>query len=376
MSPEQALGKPLDARTDLFSLGVVLYEMATGAPPFKGESSGALFNEIINKAPTSPVRLNPEVPDELERVIQKCLEKDRDLRYQHASDLRADLKRLRRDTTSGQSMAHSVASPAGRRRSATPWVVAAVLAVAGALGWWLWSGRARDVPAPPPKIVPFTTDGGWKSNPRLSPDGEKVAYEWRGDIYVKAIGIGTRPFRLTEHEADEVRPVWSPDGRQIAFVRVLEEGAATERSAIYTVPSLGGQERKLIDIEGPVEATAGYSLPGLSWSPDGQWLAFVEKAAQGEPARIVRLSLDTLEKQPLTSPPKRTLGDLYPEFSPDGRLLAFVRSGAGEDAGGNRTSGSNRSKAEPPGSSPRDSTSSVVGLAWSAPGSEVLFTAG
>ena len=102
-----------------------------------------------------------------------------------------------------------------------------------------------------------------------------------------------------------------------------------------------------------------YLLPSLSWSPDGRWLAFVQKTAEGEPARIVRLSLDTLEKQPLTSPPKRTFGDLLPELSPDGRLLAFVRSGSGEDvAPTTRTSGSNRSKAGPPGGSPRDSTAS------------------
>jgi eukaryotic-like serine/threonine-protein kinase len=131
MSPEQIRARELDARTDVFSFGVVLYEMATGLQPFRGDSSGIIFDAILNRAPVAPVRVNPDVPAELERIIDKCLEKDRDLRYQHASDIRTDLQRLRRDTDSGRvtSRAEAVVTRVTRWKMIMP-AAAALLAIA------------------------------------------------------------------------------------------------------------------------------------------------------------------------------------------------------------------------------------------------------
>jgi Tol biopolymer transport system component len=391
MSPEQVRGEALDARTDLFSLGIVLYEMATGRQAFSGTTTGVVFDGILNRDPAPPSESNPTVPLRLDEIVGRALEKDKEVRYQTARDLEADLKRLRRDTTSGRkavtmgsvtgsapahtgpAAALATESARGRRRPLL-WLGAGAVVLAAALGAWALKGRGTQTPAGPITITPFTTDGGDKSNPRLSPDGEKVAYSWTGpdgdnlDIYVKAVGPGTKPLRITEDPAFDFSPTWSPDGRQIAFTR----GTVDDTGAIYTIPALGGQERKLFDIVGVVGRI--YTVPMLCWAPDGEWIAFGEKASEDAPARIVRLSLATLEKRPLTSPPPESLGDLEPQISPDGRLLAFVRSGS-------RFWGNLDVWVQPvSGGEARRLTSGqyayVWALNWTPDGTEIVFSSG
>jgi serine/threonine protein kinase/tetratricopeptide (TPR) repeat protein len=169
MSPEQARGKELDARSDLFSFGAVLYEMATGTLPFRGESSAVIFKAILDGTPTSAVRLNPEVPADLERIIHKALEKDRDLRYQHASEMRADLKRLNRETESGKSVA---VSPAARPRTSAHKVgIAAIVVMLIALavaGIWHWRAKAATPQITSIAVLPFVNATSDANNEYLS----------------------------------------------------------------------------------------------------------------------------------------------------------------------------------------------------------------
>ncbi len=161
MSPEQARGKELDARTDLFSFGAVLYEMTTGTLPFRGESSAVIFRAILDGTPTSAVRLNPDIPPKLEEIIQKALEKDRNLRYQHASEMRADLQRLKRDTESTSVIA-APASPERRLKRRKPWLILAACIVAIGLAafgaWYLRSGRTAQIDSI--AVLPFANASG------------------------------------------------------------------------------------------------------------------------------------------------------------------------------------------------------------------------
>jgi len=310
MSPEQALARQLDARSDLFSFGVVLYEIATGRPPFAGDSSAAIFDSILHKTPVSPLRLNPELPAGLEAVINKALEKDREMRYQHAADLGADLKRLLRDAASGR--AATAEATAGTRPAEPAPVVArkslsrglwlsAVLAIAvlaGAALVYRYLRPGPKLPGSPLKIVPFTSSSGKKSNPAFSPDGNEIAYSWMGekndnaDIYVKLIGAGV-PLRLTTDPADDLSPAWSPDGRFIAFVRLSKGG-----NAYYVVPALGGPERKLADSHKDFEF-GNY----LDWSPDGKFLAVADRISPQDRLRILLISVESGEKKVVASPP-------------------------------------------------------------------------
>ena len=273
MSPEQVRGKELDARTDLFSFGVVLYEMATGSLPFRGDTSGVITEAILNRAPVLAVRLNPEVPAELERIINKALEKDHDLRYQHASELRSDLKRLRRDSGSGRvsttgaqviqqpapEMASSSAHIAGVQPAAKPsqtkYIVAgaAVLLVAIAFALYHFKG-ARTAPSGPAKITQISHWNKPMKDARLSPDGHAVAFDSQvGGIAQVFLMLtsGGEPLQLTNDEGDKLVDIFSPDGKEIYYRRFLG------RNEVWAVPTLGGIPRRV--------ASAFYVVP----SPDG-----------------------------------------------------------------------------------------------------------
>jgi Tol biopolymer transport system component len=368
MSPEQARGQPADPRSDVFALGAILYEMLSGRRAFAGSTSVETLAAVLHSDP--PEIGKHAAPPALQGVVRRCLEKDPEDRFHSAHDLGLALEML-----SGPAAGASLELP-GRRRVYGLSIAACVLLIVGAIAWGLWPGGTPAAPAPPVRITPFTTDGGQKENPELSPDGEKVAYAWSGaddsnwDIYVKALGVGARPLRLTQHAASDTVPAWSPDGRQVAFVRELGEQAA-----IHTVPSLGGPERKLTDVRHPERAsgTGAFFLQGsLSWSPDGKWLVFAERDSDQAPAHVVRFSLATGEREALTSPPESSMGDLCPELSPDGAEVAFVRSGS--SGWGVKDVWVQRLPGGPPRQLTRERYDWCCGLAWTPDGSEVLFT--
>jgi serine/threonine protein kinase len=315
MSPEQVRGKELDPRTDLFSFGAVLYEMATGALPFRGDTSGLIFDAILNRDFTPPVRLNPEVPPDLERIIGKALEKDRDLRYQHAADMRSDLKRLKRDSESGRHYSTAVATLPGDSAASMPPRASGSSPAAAASSSQQVSSVTSAVPATGKRnflaigvavvlILAAAVYGGYRalsdrpsasgsaairpishwhkpiSRALLSPDGHTLAFtsyvQGYEQIFVM-LTSGGDPLQLTNDEGSKVLDDFSPDGTQIYYERELG------RWEVWSLPTLGGTPTRLL--EGASALV----------SPDGKSLLYLDFAQK----KMMQASIDGSNAKPV-----------------------------------------------------------------------------
>ena len=359
MSPEQARGRVVDARSDIFSFGVVLYEMATGRQAFAGATSAEIFEAILNRTPVAPVRLNPEIPAELERIINRSLEKDPKLRYQHADDLRSDLERLKRDTDSGRSAVSVAAAPsAGEAPSPTPsggtpigtapsaaavsasdtsavvaaarrhkWgvLVGAVvgLAILAAAGWGVYSFFAR------PKVVPFqnftisqVTSSGDAMAAAISPDGKYILSvktdAGQESLWLRNIPTGSDTQVIAPAETSYRNLAFSPDGNYIYFKRMTSNISTS--FDLFRAPVLGGSPQVVArDVDSNV-----------TFSPDGKTMAYL-RANDPEVGkfRILTAAPDGSNESMFYSAPLTESYVFSVSWSPEGNLLAWPRSARG-----------------------------------------------
>ena len=320
MSPEQAEGRKIDARSDIFSFGAVLYEMVTGRRPFAGDSQVAILSKVLNEEPPAPGTLITGLPQDVERTILRCLRKDPARRFQTMADLKVALDDLVTDSAVTVPVQVAGVRPAPLWRWAWLVVIPAAIAVA----YFTWSSVGRPAaPATSLNAVPLISVPGVKRFPSFSPDGSRVAFTWSGtdpknqDVYVQQIGAGTQ-MRLTTSEAADSAPVWSPDGLSIAFLRQTN---IPQKQELWLIPPLGGTERKLTEIQprGFLRAVT------MAWCPDSTCIVVTDGQGGDKADALFVVSAQTGEKRQLLQPPATAYADTDPAISPDGKWLAFRR---------------------------------------------------
>jgi Tol biopolymer transport system component len=350
MSPEQAQGKTaeIDHRSDVFSFGCILYEAVTGKKAFDGVDILDSLHKIVH-APTPQIRdANPHVSRDLERIVQRCLAKDPDKRYQSIKEVAIELEELKPEVTEAAFRTVSTqpvdsTNEVGRPTTSAEYLVGEIkrhkrgIAIAGVIafllltvtGFALYSFLSKRSATSNVafKITPLTSSPGIERNVAFSPDGNRIAYVHLGpetnsqfDVYVQLIGAG-EPLRLTTDPGREMSPAFSPDGRYIAFLRGTQ---SDKTKGLYVVPAMGGAERKLSESFGI--AATGVAPHRVDWSPDGRTVAVVDKVSADEPWAIFLVSVDSGERRRLTQTPAGFNGDILIAFAPDGSRIGFVRS--------------------------------------------------
>jgi serine/threonine protein kinase/Tol biopolymer transport system component len=373
MSPEQAEGKHIDTRSDIFSFGSMLYEMLTGQRAFRGDTRASTIASILREDPKPISQVSEGLPRDAEKIVRRCLRKDPEHRFHHMEDLRVALEELKEESDSGALETADGVKPRPRRKFIWAFGIAAALVIA-TVGVWFVRSRVgtQEAPLTP---VPLTSYAGSEYGASFSPDGTQIAFGWNGekednwDIYIKLVG-SEPPFRLTTNKADEGWPAWSPDGRQIAFLRNLGAG----KGAVVLISPLGGPERILTECHfSEAEVVTG---PFLSWTPDSRALAIVERASVEILPSLTLCMVETAEKYSLTKTTKDFPADSCPAFSPHGRTLAFSRRA---DLNIGDLYLLNLSRDLKPVGEPRRLTFQslpIIGSAWVSDGSALVYSAG